>query len=119
MTAIHIGLGIGWMFVVAVGIALFAKNVIIASQTISRWRRGRILRDGRQITAVVLSKKYDGGPTAMRRAPRMTVECEIDGQRRILDQIVQDDAYFHYSPGDRIDVVVSKRMRFTPMISLK
>ena len=121
MTAAELTFAIDWVFFAGLLMAFCAKGVVIAGQKYVRGRRERILKSGRVVTGTVLAKRYAGGPTAIRRVPHLTVEFSTDGEKHVTDQVVEDDAYFHYEIGDQVEILVSDRdaSHFIPVISLR
>ena len=108
-----------YIFGVTAVLVLVAKAVSLFIERSAARRRDRILMSGRRFTATVLSKSYSGNAVAVRRVPRMKVECEIDGRLHQLEQAVPYDSYFHFNPGESIEIIVTKKFRFTPVYSLK
>ena len=119
MTPSQIILTFAYTFALSLGIGLLVKGLATAVQRVSEWKQNHRLRAGHRVVATVVSKKYDGGPTAIRRVPRMTLECQLNGQLRRLEQDVPDDIYFHYNPGDQMDIILMKSMRFIPCMCVR
>jgi len=112
-------LGFGILYILYVVIII--KAIIYLCYKASAWNKSRLIRKGTQITGLITAKYIDGAVGAIRQVTRMTIETEINGRKVTLDRDVPADAYFHYSVGDSMEVIIfdDEELYFIPLISLK
>ena len=118
--AAQLAIIITWLFVCGLALAGIGAVAALAYQKWTIWRLTSIRQRGPVIIGTVLEKHYSGGPLCIRKEPHMTVKFRRDDQELVLDQIVPDDAFFHYEPGDQIEIVVfgERSPRFVPLRSI-